>query len=200
MRAIGVLIAAIALAVLVTSSAAGRLHRLHLPPSNLPHSLSVDEWEWHVQPSQNVVAPGWVAFHGYDRGMDDHDMQLIGPTGILDTVYMTPGSQRVVHRQTAARPLPADLFAVRGNARVPLREGHARLDHGALTEPFHDPVPTPSAGCPCRQAGHPADNRSLSAGRAPASAPADRRRSPGAPPPARRRRGRRSTGGRSAPL
>lgn len=92
MRAIGVLIAAIALAVLVTSSAAGRLHRLHLPPSNLPHSLSVDEWEWHVQPSQNVVAPGWVAFHGYNRGMDDHDMQLIGPTGILDTVYMTPGS------------------------------------------------------------------------------------------------------------
>ena len=92
MRALGALIAVVAVAALLAGSAVGRVHRLHRPPSNLPHSLSVDEQEWSVRPSESVLASGWVHFQGYDRGMDDHDMQLIGPKGIIDTVYMTPGS------------------------------------------------------------------------------------------------------------
>jgi uncharacterized cupredoxin-like copper-binding protein len=92
MKPLGALIAAGVIALLIAGGAAGRVHHLHLPPTNLPHSMTVDEWEWHVQPSQPVVASGLVHFQGYDRGMDDHDMQLIGPHGVIDTVYMVPGS------------------------------------------------------------------------------------------------------------
>lgn len=90
---LGAALAASALAAaLLTASAGARAHHLHLPPSNLPHSLTVDEREWVVQPSQTVVGAGVVHFHGYNRGMDDHDMQLIGPHGVIATVLMTPGS------------------------------------------------------------------------------------------------------------
>jgi hypothetical protein len=79
-------------AALLAGPAAARHHRLHLPPSNLPHNLTVDEREWVVQPSETVVASGIVHIQGYNRGMDDHDMQLIGPHGIIDTVFMSPGA------------------------------------------------------------------------------------------------------------
>jgi uncharacterized cupredoxin-like copper-binding protein len=91
-RTAAALAAVVLAATLITGAAAGREHRLHRPPSDLPHSLAVDEWEWQVQPSQPVVAAGWVHFEGYNRGMDDHDMQLIGPHGVIDTVYMVPGA------------------------------------------------------------------------------------------------------------
>ena len=73
-------------------TALGRPHHLHRPPSNLPSSLSVDEQEWSVIPSQTVLAAGWIRFQGYNRGMDNHNMELIGPRGAIRTVSMTPGS------------------------------------------------------------------------------------------------------------
>lgn len=92
MRYFGAVIATAAILPLVATPASGAPHHLHLPPTNLPRSLTVDEREWAVQPSETVIAAGRVHLQGYDRGMDDHDMQLIGPHGVIDTVYMTPGS------------------------------------------------------------------------------------------------------------
>jgi uncharacterized cupredoxin-like copper-binding protein len=91
-RSVAALAVPILATALLTADATARLHRLHRPPPNLPHSLTVDEREWVVQPSETVVGSGLVRFQGYNRGMDDHDMQLIGPNGVIATVYMTPGS------------------------------------------------------------------------------------------------------------
>jgi hypothetical protein len=91
-RRLAALAVAAVATVLLTTAATARLHRLHRPPPNLPHSLTVDEREWAVQPSETVVGAGVVHFQGYDRGMDDHNMQLIGPQGVISTVSMTPGS------------------------------------------------------------------------------------------------------------
>ena len=76
---------------MLAGGASARHHRLHLPPANLPHNLTVDEREWVVQPSETVVGAGVVHIEGYNRGMDNHDMQLIGPQGIIDTVFLSPG-------------------------------------------------------------------------------------------------------------
>jgi uncharacterized cupredoxin-like copper-binding protein len=100
-RGAAVVIGLVLAAALLTGAAAGRQHRLHRPPSDLPHQLSVDEWEWIVQPSQNVVGAGVVHINAYNRGMDDHDVQLIGPHGIVNTVFLSPGSSGTITAKLA---------------------------------------------------------------------------------------------------
>jgi plastocyanin len=77
-RGLGVSLAVVA----VAGSASGiisRQHRLHLPTPPLPHSLTVDESEYTVVPSERVVAAGNVTFQVYDRGQDEHNLTVQGP-------------------------------------------------------------------------------------------------------------------------
>ena len=91
-RLVVVAVVAVAAAT-VASPASSRRHRLHEPLPPLPHSLSVDEQEWSVTPSQAVVAAGAVHFTAYDRGMDAHDMTLVSPSGAwIGQVFMQPGT------------------------------------------------------------------------------------------------------------
>jgi hypothetical protein len=76
--------------------AAPARHRLHRPAPPLPRSLTVDEQEWSVIPSQTVVAAGVVTFHVYDRGMDPHDLTVRGPGGIAGVVWMQPGGSGTI--------------------------------------------------------------------------------------------------------
>jgi plastocyanin len=80
---IGSVVSASLLAALVTVMPAGsgvlRRHRLILPTPPLQHSLTVDEREWAVVPSQSVVAAGEVTFQVYDRGEDAHNLTVQGP-------------------------------------------------------------------------------------------------------------------------
>jgi hypothetical protein len=97
-----VLVAVAAVAGVLAAPAASRRHRLHLPTPPLARSLTVDEKEWSVTPSETVVAAGVVHFTAYDRGEDAHDMQLISPSGkVLSTVYMQPGGSARVAAQLA---------------------------------------------------------------------------------------------------
>jgi len=91
-RAAAALAACALLAALLAATATARRHRLHRPPTNLPHNLTVDEREWVVQPSETVVASGLIHLQAYNRGMDNHDVQLIGPSGIINTVFLSPGA------------------------------------------------------------------------------------------------------------
>lgn len=76
-----------------TAVAAPRLHRTTLPPPvALPRSLAVDEGEWLVRPSRNVVAAGDVTFRVYNRGMDDHDFSVVDAAGTLRQVPLAPGA------------------------------------------------------------------------------------------------------------
>jgi hypothetical protein len=56
-----------------------RRHRLVLPAPPLPHSLTVDESEWQIIPSERVVAAGTVTMQVYDRGQDAHNLTIQGP-------------------------------------------------------------------------------------------------------------------------
>jgi hypothetical protein len=97
MRRAGAILSVTVLAVISAAPADSRLHRLHRPLPELPHSLTVDEKEWSVLPSQTVVAAGVVRFTAYDRGQDAHDMEIIGPQGAIATVMMKSGaSARIV--------------------------------------------------------------------------------------------------------
>ena len=96
-RVLPCLAAACASALLLASPALSRRHRLHAAAPPLPTSMAVDEQEWSITPSQTVLASGRVTFHAYDRGMDAHNMTLIGPTGQqLAQVSMQPGSSGTV--------------------------------------------------------------------------------------------------------
>ncbi len=79
----GRLLSASVLAVVAAAMPAGggalRRHRLILPTPPLPHSLTVDEREWAVVPSQPVLAAGEVTFQVYDRGQDAHNLTIQGP-------------------------------------------------------------------------------------------------------------------------
>jgi plastocyanin len=70
---------AVVAAVAPTGGGALRRHRLTLPTAPLPHSLTVDESEWQVVPSERVVAAGKVTMQVYDRGQDAHNLTLQGP-------------------------------------------------------------------------------------------------------------------------
>ena len=90
--------APIAAALLVASvlpaadaAAAPRLHRTKLPPPTaLPTSLAVDEGGWFVRPSKRLVAAGEATLRVYNRGMDDHDLTIVGATGSPRQVYLEP--------------------------------------------------------------------------------------------------------------
>ena len=77
--------AALAVAVAMTAAAAPatggalRRHRLILPTPPLPRSLTVDESEWQIIPSERVVAAGTVTMQVYDRGQDAHNLTVQGP-------------------------------------------------------------------------------------------------------------------------
>jgi plastocyanin len=74
---------AVSLAVVAAAgSATGtitRKHRLLLPTPPLPRSLTVDESEYVVVPSERVVGAGSVTFQVYDRGQDAHNLTIQGP-------------------------------------------------------------------------------------------------------------------------
>ena len=59
------------------AQAGARRHRIHVPPVNLPHALTVDEREWAVQPSKTIVGAGTVTFNAYNRGQDDHNFVIV---------------------------------------------------------------------------------------------------------------------------
>jgi plastocyanin len=74
--------AALLMTAMVSFPASGstlRKHRLILPTPPLPSSLTVDESEWVVVPSERVVAAGSVTFEVYDRGQDEHNLTIQGP-------------------------------------------------------------------------------------------------------------------------
>jgi plastocyanin len=90
LRARSALLAAVGLGALASVAAAATLqgarsgppHRLHFPTPPLPHSLSVDESEWSVRPSETVLASGKVTISVYNRGMDTHNLTVQGPNGL----------------------------------------------------------------------------------------------------------------------
>jgi plastocyanin len=67
-------------------------HRLTLPPPDLPHALAVDEAEYTMIPSENVVAAGQITVHAYNRGQDDHDVLFYDAKGNAHTVLLHPGT------------------------------------------------------------------------------------------------------------
>lgn len=129
MRRGGAISAVIALAAIAAPPAASRLHRLHRPLPALPHSLTVDEKEWSVLPSQTVVAAGLVHFTAYDRGQDAHDMEIIGPHGAIATVMMQPGGSARI-----AESLRPGTYRLICSLFVGTRQSHeARGMHALLT-------------------------------------------------------------------
>jgi heme/copper-type cytochrome/quinol oxidase subunit 2 len=80
---------------LMTASGTPR-HRPHRPPPPLARSLTVDEQEWSVIPSQTVVAAGVVTFRVYDRGQDPHDLVVKGPGGVRGMVSLVPGGSGTI--------------------------------------------------------------------------------------------------------
>ena len=80
-RAGAAVIAAVA-AIAAAGSAGGsglRKHRLMMPTPPLPQSLTVDEREYQVVPSERFVAAGTVTMQVYDRGQDAHNLTVEGP-------------------------------------------------------------------------------------------------------------------------
>jgi hypothetical protein len=74
---------AVGIAVIAAAAPAGggalRRHRLNMPTLPLPHSLTVDESEWQIIPSERVVAAGTITMQVYDRGQDAHNLTVQGP-------------------------------------------------------------------------------------------------------------------------
>jgi hypothetical protein len=79
-----------------------RPHRLLLPTPPLPRSLTVDESEYTVVPSERVVGSGTVTFQVYDRGQDEHNLTVQGPvthTGagrVRGQVWMKSGGMATI--------------------------------------------------------------------------------------------------------
>jgi plastocyanin len=94
-RATLVAVAVITLALASPAADAGsngRRHRLFLPPPELPSTVAVDEAEYTMRPSHDVVAAGPVTVNAYNRGMDDHDVLFYDSTGAAHTAYLHPGT------------------------------------------------------------------------------------------------------------
>lgn len=85
MRRVGVGVLAATLVALsgMAPGAGARRHRIRLPLVDLPHALTVDEKEWAVRPSKTVLGAGTVRFATYNRGQDDHNFVVVGPSGAL---------------------------------------------------------------------------------------------------------------------
>jgi plastocyanin len=98
----------------VPAAALARRHRLHPPPVNLPHALSVDEREWAVQPSKTLLGSGTVTFHAYNRGQDDHNFVVIDAAGnVAGSASLTPGATATItaHLHRGTYRLFCSLFA-----------------------------------------------------------------------------------------
>jgi hypothetical protein len=95
------LLAAVATAAPASGSVT-RHHRLLLPVPPLPRSLTVDESEYIVVPSERVVGSGTVTFQVYDRGQDEHNLTIQGPitlTGagrVRGQVWMKSGGMATI--------------------------------------------------------------------------------------------------------
>jgi hypothetical protein len=102
-RPLAPLAVALAAAVPVLGARHAPSHHLHRPAPPLPHSLSVDEQEWSVIPSQKVVASGKVHLTVYDRGMDGHNLVIQnrgrnGPTGpVHGTATLSSGGSATIN-------------------------------------------------------------------------------------------------------
>jgi plastocyanin len=113
-RTVGVAVLAAAAASVPATGSGLRRHRLLLPTPPLPNSLTVDEREWAVVPSERVVAAGSVTFTVYDRGQDAHNLTIQGPetpTGgagqIRGQVWMKSGGMA-----TIVTKLPAGTYTL----------------------------------------------------------------------------------------
>ncbi len=123
-------------AVVASLPAAGgalRRHRLILPTPPLPHSLTVDESEWAVVPSQRVVAAGEVTFQVYDRGQDEHNLTVQGPITssgpgpIRGQVWMQSGASA-----TIVAKLPAGTYKLYCSMFMGTPQSHYKLGMHAL--------------------------------------------------------------------
>jgi plastocyanin len=96
-------------AAVAAPDADARPHRAPLPPpaatAALPRALAADETEWRIRLSRLEVAAGTVTFNVYNRGMDDHDLVVLGRPERVEVlaggratlrVRLTPGRYRVV--------------------------------------------------------------------------------------------------------
>jgi plastocyanin len=95
-RRAGVVVTVAVLAATCAAPAAGRRHRLHVAPPDLPHSLTADEREWTIRPSENVVAAGAVRFHAYNRGQDSHNFVIVGPSGEVSAASLASGASATI--------------------------------------------------------------------------------------------------------
>jgi plastocyanin len=113
--------------VLLATPAAGRIHRIHLPPASasLPRSLAVDETEYTLRPSHTVLAAGAITVNVYNRGMDPHELQfeaadgrIVGavavPVGgaVRETVALAPGRYRLVCDLYAGTPQSHEMLGM----------------------------------------------------------------------------------------
>lgn len=109
------LTAPVALGTLIAASLASVAphHRLHRPPIPLARSLTVDEREWTVTPSQTVVAAGVITFYVYDRGQDAHNLTIRGPGGIRGVIWLQSGGSGkiVAHLRPGRYLLYCSMFA-----------------------------------------------------------------------------------------
>jgi len=125
------------LAAVVASLAPGggvlRRHRLILPTPPLSHSLTVDESEWSVVPSQRVLAAGEVTFQVYDRGQDAHNLTVQGPVTasgpglIRGQVWMQSGGSA-----TIVAKLPAGTYRLYCSMFMGTPQSHYKLGMHAL--------------------------------------------------------------------
>jgi plastocyanin len=120
---------ALALALALAGPAIGRRHHPHKPPKPLPRALSVDEKEWSLTPSQKVVHAGVVTFHDYNRGMDPHNLQVIGPNGPVQTISVAPGTSG-----TLAANLPPGTYHLVCSLYAGTPQSHEALGmHAVIT-------------------------------------------------------------------
>ncbi len=85
------LCAVVFLAGVGSQALAARKHRLQLPPRPaFPRALSVDETEYQLTPSRAVVSSGRVRINVYNRGMDDHNLEVFDGAGTSVALTPTP--------------------------------------------------------------------------------------------------------------
>ena len=91
-RGVAILCLAGLATVAVSPVADGRRHRLRVPPAELAHALTVDEFEFGMRPSRTVVGAGVVSLRTYNRGEDDHNIVVVERGGVRREVYLKPGT------------------------------------------------------------------------------------------------------------
>jgi len=132
-RSVGVSLLAAVVASLPSAGGVLRRHRLILPTPPLPHSLTVDESEWAIVPSQRVIAAGSDAFQVYDRGQDEHNLTIQGPITptsagrIRAQVWMQSGGSA-----TIVAKLPAGTYKLYCSMFAGTPQSHEKLGMHAL--------------------------------------------------------------------